>query len=691
MSTSSVIEAVASRTNVRCHPEEDYTDYFDRLGATHDVDESDRERLESLAEKELFAPDPALSDAERREIREICDRLLGPEATETVEAQNAKASVADTAVESSSTEQPDSFEHVHNDGSTAPMSETEVFRRSSHPSTPGASGIRQYLKHVGTRADVVYLLPLLACGVFMFFYGLGVSPLLPMDEGFYANLARHMVQDGYWVVPHMHYRIGIAPSNFEPWLRLPPLGIWLQALSMLALGVNEFAARLPSAAAGVLTVAVVYLVGRDIQSRRAGFVAGVVYLTTPHIYAFNGGREAALDSLLVLFGSLFVFTTWLAVSRNERRWLYPMGLFAGLAVLTKGFGAGVFLIVVLPLVFFAQRVFVSKEMGLAVGLTGLLTFPWPIYIYSRFGDAFVQEFFVRYVVDRATGAAFGANTNTLFSFMEYPYITGLLFSPDLFHPWSFILAIGIPVYAYQRFTTDDRGSVLKAGFLIWWIVATFGLFVFIGNKVWYIFPVYVPAAVLIGALVDEAVAGRTVEGIAVALGAGLLLIVSPAFSLTTTPRELVAPGVVFTAGVVLVLWVAPIRERLSERLPTSVSSVFSGVAPLVIAIIIVGSFVGVPQTSAESPQRVLAEELNQQSPEPELVFIESEMERPFHTFSFSAQRPLESGPASELDSSEARYAVLTIESLSEVDADTRVIMFATISGNQRVCLVEVQR
>ena len=691
MSTSGIVEAVASRTNVRRRPEEDYTDYLDRLDATHGVDESDRDRLESLAEKELFAPDSALSDAERREVARICDRVLGTEAAESETGQEVQASVTDIAGETSGTRQSGPFESIKTDESTSSTSRTEPLRRSFQSSTRDTSGVGQYLKQSFTEADIVYLLPLLACGVFTFFYGLGDLPLSTWDEGFYANLARHMVQDGYWVVPHMYYAIGFGPNEFEPWLRLPPLGIWLQAISMLVFGVNEFAVRFPSAAASVLTVVVVYLVGRDIESRRAGFLAGLVYLTTPHVYAFNAGRDGALDSLLVLFGSLFVYTTWLAVSRNERRWLYPMGLFAGLAVLTKGFGAGVFLIVVLPLVFFAQRVFLSRETGYAVGITGLLTLPWPIYIYSQYGDTFVQEFFVRYVFSRAAGDAFGTRTNTLFSFMEYPYITELLFSPAVFHPWSFILAIGIPVYAYQRFTSADQRSVLGVGFILWWVLATFGLFVFIGNKVWYILPMYVPAAVLVGGLIDEAIQGRTTDGIVVALGAGLMLVVSPAYSLTTVPQELVAPGVVFTVGVVLVIWVAPIRDRLGGSVPRQASSAFSKLIPLVVAVIIVGSFVGVPQTSAESPQQELAEELNQQSPDPELVFIELGMERPFHTFSFYAQRPLESGPISELDTSGARYAVVTEDSLSEIDADTRVIMTTTIAGTQQVSLVEVDR
>jgi hypothetical protein len=202
---------------------------------------------------------------------------------------------------------------------------------------------------------------------------------------------------------------------------------------------------------------------------------------------------------------------------------------------------------------------------------------------------------------------------------------------------------------------------------------------------------YVPAAVLIGGLIDKAIGGRMTEGVVVTLGAGLLLVVSPAYSLTTTPQELVAPGIVLIFGVILVVWAAPIRDRLNNRLPTPTCSIVSNMVPLLIAIILVGSFIGVPQTSAESPQQALAEELNRQSPESEPVFIERNMERPFHTFSFYAQHPLESGHITELESSRAQYAILTEDSLSQVDTETRIIMNRTIAGSQQVSLVEVDR
>jgi hypothetical protein len=202
---------------------------------------------------------------------------------------------------------------------------------------------------------------------------------------------------------------------------------------------------------------------------------------------------------------------------------------------------------------------------------------------------------------------------------------------------------------------------------------------------------YVPAAVVVGAVVDDAIAGRLRESVVVALGAGLVLVVSPSYSLTGVPSELLVPGIVLASATVLVVWSAPIRRWLSGGLPSSAFAALARLAPVVVALVLVGSFVGVPPVSGESPQQSLAEELDRQSPDRELVFIESEMEVAFHTFSFYAQRPLESGPVTRLESSGARYAILTEDSLAEAELETTIIANRTVSGGQQVSLVEVER
>jgi 4-amino-4-deoxy-L-arabinose transferase-like glycosyltransferase len=703
---ATVFRTLASATGVRHREGESPSAYLDRVADEVGLDDGDRDRLADLARQELFSADDTLSRRERRELTEICDRVArrdGAGRTGTTDPDRDRDDPPSTrrepdpALDGGPSTDPsaDGVEYVTQVALDADGATTRASADEPTSGTRPDRGLRARLRSRSpvSRADVTYLLPLVAGAAFVFFYGLGSFPLQSWDEGFYGNLARHMVRDGYWVVPHMYYRIGLRPSGFEPWLRLPPLGMWIQAVSMLAFGVNAFAVRAPSAAASLLTVVLVYVVGRDVWSARTGFFAGAVYLTTPYVYAgFNAGRDGGLDTILVLFGSLFVYTTWLAVEREDPRWLYLTGLFGGLAVLTKGFGAGVFLLVVLPLVFFRQRTFLSTEMAGGAGITALLTVPWPAYVYSLYGDLFVQQFFVRYVFERAAGGAFGTNTNTLFAFMDYPYVKELLFAPNLFHPWSFLFLLALPVFVYREVRGGEGGSTLEAGLLVWWILVSFGLFVFIGNKVWYIMPMYVPAAVLLGRVIDEAVSGRQADLAAVAAGGVLVVALSPEYSVVPGPAGVLAKGTVLTLGVVSVAWSVPLRDRLETSLPSRLYAGLSRAAPLLVVLVMVAALVGTPPTGdGNVEQRALAETVDRHAPADATVFVERGLGTPFHTFSFYAGRPLESGSLPEFRRSDARYAILATESISRAGPGTTVLTNTTVASGRDVSLVVIDR
>ena len=73
---------------------------------------------------------------------------------------------------------------------------------------------------------VIYLLPL------------GLRPLSTPDETRYGEIPREMIQTGDWAVPHL-----VGLRYFEK----PPLGYWLNAISISVFGENNFAIRLPTA------------------------------------------------------------------------------------------------------------------------------------------------------------------------------------------------------------------------------------------------------------------------------------------------------------------------------------------------------------------------------------------------------------------------------------------------------------
>ena len=118
-------------------------------------------------------------------------------------------------------------------------------------------------------------------GIFLFIPFLGLSPLFDWDEINFAEAAREMIMSGDYA------RVQI---NFRPFWEKPPLFIWMQAASMHLFGINEFAARLPNAICGIITLNLMYFFGVQIKSRSFGWfwallIAGSVL---PHFYFQSG-------------------------------------------------------------------------------------------------------------------------------------------------------------------------------------------------------------------------------------------------------------------------------------------------------------------------------------------------------------------------------------------------------------------
>src|SRR5262249_16313120 len=79
---------------------------------------------------------------------------------------------------------------------------------------------------------------LLVLSAIVFLVGLGRIPLLGPDEPRYAEVAREMFASSDFISPRL---CGCL------WFEKPVLLYWMAAVSYKALGVNEFAARLPCA------------------------------------------------------------------------------------------------------------------------------------------------------------------------------------------------------------------------------------------------------------------------------------------------------------------------------------------------------------------------------------------------------------------------------------------------------------
>ena len=100
------------------------------------------------------------------------------------------------------------------------------------------------------KADFKYpQLFLVALGALFFLPFLGSTHLFDWDEINFAESAREMMITGDYFRVHI---------NFEPFWEKPPFFFWLQVVSMKIFGINEFAARLPNALCGIISLLVFY-------------------------------------------------------------------------------------------------------------------------------------------------------------------------------------------------------------------------------------------------------------------------------------------------------------------------------------------------------------------------------------------------------------------------------------------------
>ena len=168
------------------------------------------------------------------------------------------------------------------------------------------------------------LIVLLASALFIPF--LGLTHLFDWDEVNFAEASREMIVTHNYFIPQI---------NFEPFWEKPPLFFWLQVLSMELFGVNEFAARFPNAVCGILTLLVLYRIGKKLVNATFGWIWIFVYAGSllPQLYFKSGIIDPWFN--LFIFLSIFQLFRYSDVQPSAKSILLA-GLFAGLAVMTKG-------------------------------------------------------------------------------------------------------------------------------------------------------------------------------------------------------------------------------------------------------------------------------------------------------------------------------------------------------------------
>ncbi len=330
---------------------------------------------------------------------------------------------------------------------------------------------------------------LLLLGFFLLAYLLpiGARDLVVPDETRYAEIPREMIASGDWVVPRID-----GVRYFEK----PVLGYWVHAVSILLLGENNFAVRLPSGLAVGLTALLIFLLVHRVRKKddeKEGGAAVLATLIFMSCFAVFGiGNTAVLDSLLSLFltGSIAAFffaTEQERGSRKETYFLLLAGFSCGLAFLTKGFLA--FVVPVLALVPYLawQRRWrdILRMSWLPILTAVLVSLPWAILIQMREPDYwnffFWNEHVRRFLANNAQ------HKETAWYFV--------LVAPAMFFPWLLTAPAAIPGILSRMKGQDFRGRLMRLS--VCWLVLPFLFFTSSSGKLLtYILPCFPPFAIL---------------------------------------------------------------------------------------------------------------------------------------------------------------------------------------------------
>lgn len=224
---------------------------------------------------------------------------------------------------------------------------------------------------------------------------LGGVHLFDWDEINFAEISREMMMTGEYTQ---------VTVNFIPFWEKPPLFFWTQVLSMRLFGVGEYSARFPNAVCGMITLVLLYDIGRKIRSHRFGILWAICYFGSvlPYLY-FKSGIIDPVFNLFVFLGLyFFILGCWkqdpkMDIPLKRSHWTYFLmaGVFVGLGMLAKGQVAYLIPVLVIGVYWFwgRLRMFVSIPQFFLFTLVAILIMlSWYGAETLKNGPAFVVEF-----------------------------------------------------------------------------------------------------------------------------------------------------------------------------------------------------------------------------------------------------------------------------------------------------------
>jgi len=261
----------------------------------------------------------------------------------------------------------------------------------------------------------------------VYIFPLNIRPMAMPDETRYAEIPREMIASGDWIAPHL---------NGLRYFEKPAMGYWINTLSILAFGENNFAIRLPSALATLASALLIFLFVRKFSGdEKKGMLSAAAFLTCAEVFGI--GVFCVLDSLFSMFITGTMVSFFVATQDNSVKkktiYLILAGISCGCAFLTKGFlafalpAAGI-----VPFLIWEKRFKDIYRLVWIPAISALVVIlPWAIMVHLQERDFWFYFFWVEHI-QRFFASANKAQHPAPFWYFV-PFIVGGIF------PWTMLL------------------------------------------------------------------------------------------------------------------------------------------------------------------------------------------------------------------------------------------------------------
>ena len=150
---------------------------------------------------------------------------------------------------------------------------------------------------------------------------------LGYGNAYYAAAIRSMTQS--W---HNFFYVSFDPAGLVS-VDKPPLGLWIQALFVMALGYHGWVMLLPQALAGAGSSAMMYALTAKRFGRPAGLISALVFAVTPAVVVASRNNTMDMELVLVLLAAAwFLFRS---VETGKWRWLFLCAVMIGVGFNVK--------------------------------------------------------------------------------------------------------------------------------------------------------------------------------------------------------------------------------------------------------------------------------------------------------------------------------------------------------------------